>query len=242
MYRQRMAVHEPLTMNEKPSILIGAWGFDHDGWTPAFYPEELPNDWRFAYYSNWFRALLLPAETPLRFGRAALEEWTQDADSEFRFVVELPLAAVDAALAGKFQSLDEYLRLIEPLGGHTAGFLLSSAQMCHASDRALNALFTRLKGRPACVAIESLESLPTACTQRLTALGAGVLWEPAREPAPVAGGALLVVRTNADAPADQRQLLDAVTAWQGAGGQAAVFFEHPAMARQARLVAELLDV
>jgi uncharacterized protein YecE (DUF72 family) len=66
-------------------ILIGTRGWDYDEWTGGFYPEELPSDWRFAYYSNHFRSVLVPQATWEKLGVDAVQDWLEDCDPEFRF-------------------------------------------------------------------------------------------------------------------------------------------------------------
>ena len=75
------------------SILIGTRGWDHPGWTGTFYPDVLPPDWRFSFYCNQLRSVLVPAEAWSAVPAADVRAWAEDAFPEFRFVVELSVAS-----------------------------------------------------------------------------------------------------------------------------------------------------
>jgi len=234
-----MEIHDLASTTDKMPILIGTWGFDVDAWSPAFYPEELPADWRFAYYSNWLRAVLLPAAMLAQAGPSQLADWVEDTDAEFRFVIELPEAAVDAALAGNMTPIDTCLARIAPLKAHTAGFLLPASSLCRATDTAAMRLLSRFDNVPLCVG----GAQPADdCAARLARLAIGQCWETNETPAPLPRGRLLVVRTDAGTPAQQRSVLEAAAAWCRDHTQAAIFFDHPAKAQQARLLVELMNL
>jgi hypothetical protein len=36
---------------------IAAYGWDHAGWAGGYYPADLPEEWRLAYYANAFPAV-----------------------------------------------------------------------------------------------------------------------------------------------------------------------------------------
>ena len=55
----------------------------------VFYPDVLPADWRFSFYCNQLRSVLVPAEAWSAASAAEMEVWAEDAFPEFRFVVEL---------------------------------------------------------------------------------------------------------------------------------------------------------
>lgn len=49
-----------------------------------FYPDDLPNEWRFSFYANMFNALLLPLET-----EEDIEGILEDQTPEFQLVFEV---------------------------------------------------------------------------------------------------------------------------------------------------------
>lgn len=69
-------------------VLIGAVGWLHPAWDGAFYPDDLPADWRLSYYNTQFQAVYLPAS----FWQAATTEtwvaWLDDTLEGFRFLLE----------------------------------------------------------------------------------------------------------------------------------------------------------
>ncbi len=70
------------------AVLLGAEGWLHPTWAGEFYPDDLPEDWRLAYYNTQFRAVYLPY--PLWSGATAAEirQWVEDTQPGFRFVLE----------------------------------------------------------------------------------------------------------------------------------------------------------
>lgn len=66
-------------------FLLGAAGWEHPQWTAAFYPEDLPPDWRLAYYAHFFGCVLAPAAA---WRGAALAGWLADTPEHFRFLLE----------------------------------------------------------------------------------------------------------------------------------------------------------
>ncbi|WP_333841466.1 DUF72 domain-containing protein [Pelomicrobium sp.] len=82
-------------------VHVGAIGWEHPHWVGSFYPEDLPAEWRLAYYNQWFDCVLVPASR----WRAATEEemigWREDTLARFRFVLEAgPASPQERARAG----------------------------------------------------------------------------------------------------------------------------------------------
>lgn len=250
-------------------ILIGAQGWDRPAWTGTFYPEALPADWRFSFYCNHLRAVLVPAATWSTAPPADVRGWAEDVFPEFRFVVEL-----SATSPAPFPALD-------PIRSQIAGLLLRAPA---APDKAwLTARLGEFAGLfPLCVDLPPAARTPEllAC---LTQHNAGLCWRADAEPEPRPGGKLMVAlaasaapsargersigngrmaagmsditlgarplspkepspRESAAAPRAQRRWLEQLASWQGEDGQAALFFENPEPATQARLLAELMVV
>jgi hypothetical protein len=70
-------------------IFVGARGWNYPEWSGEFYPEDLPEDWRFSYYSNELQAVLVPCDYLRRYPLEEWAEWVEDAPKEFAFYVEL---------------------------------------------------------------------------------------------------------------------------------------------------------
>lgn len=207
------------------SILIGTRGWDRPDWTGTFYPEALPADWRFSFYCNHLRAVLLPAEM---WPVADVRAWAEDTFPEFRFVVELS-ATTPAPLP-----------VLEPIRSQIAGLLLR-APAVPDKDWLTARLAELSTSFPVCVDLPPTARTPDllAC---LTQHNAGLCWRTDADPEPRTGGGLMVALAATAEPRTQRRLLETLAAWQGVDGLAALFFEDPESARHARLLAELMVV
>lgn len=208
-------------------ILIGAHGWDRPDEAGAFYPEILPPDWRLSFYANRLRAVLLPAEVWSAARAEDARAWAEDVYPEFRFVVEVS------------RDSPAPWPLLVPLRAQIAGWLLRAPA---ADPDWLAARLAELAAAlPVCVDLPGATRTPEmlACLARHDA---GLCWRPDAEPEPHAGGQLLVALAGSAAPRTLRQWLERLAAWQGGGGQAALFFDDPQSAEQARLLAELMVV
>jgi uncharacterized protein YecE (DUF72 family) len=72
---------------------LGAVGWEHPEWATSFYPQDMPEEWRFAYYASQFSCIYLAHHHLSRCTPAALAALAEDASDGFRFVLELPDAA-----------------------------------------------------------------------------------------------------------------------------------------------------
>lgn len=66
---------------EKPArcVELGAMGFTHAAWAGAFYPPDLPEEWRLDFYANELQAVLLPQSEWLAPPAEVFAEWVGDA-------------------------------------------------------------------------------------------------------------------------------------------------------------------
>ena len=76
----------------KPAINLGAYGWRYEHWSKSFYPDDLPvdgdEDWRLAYYSNEFNAVLVPVDYWQAVSINSCEDWLDSVHSDFQFFVE----------------------------------------------------------------------------------------------------------------------------------------------------------
>jgi hypothetical protein len=93
------------------AIEVVARNWDRPDWCGAFYPEDLPDDWRLAYFANAFEAVLVPAPTWHRTPPGRLSDWVRDVPERFRFYLELGPGDGSPVLA----------RAAVALGNHLAG-------------------------------------------------------------------------------------------------------------------------
>lgn len=70
-------------------ITIAVCGFQHENWEKQFFPDNLPEDWRFDYYSNEFDSVLLSEVDLLSEKRQWLNEIMSEAADSFLFVIEV---------------------------------------------------------------------------------------------------------------------------------------------------------
>lgn len=80
---------EIMIRHPKPDIRVGARGWQYDGWDSEFYPDDLPKDWRFSYYSNEYQTVLIPQHYLTQFTPADWQDWMDDAQNNFHFYVEV---------------------------------------------------------------------------------------------------------------------------------------------------------
>ncbi len=69
-------------------IDVAAYGWESEPWQ-GFYPADLPEDWRLDYYSNEFRAVVIPAEVWREMTEEMVEEWADAVHDEFRLYFEV---------------------------------------------------------------------------------------------------------------------------------------------------------
>ncbi|MBK1716067.1 hypothetical protein [Thiocystis violacea] len=93
------------------------------GWDPEpgddFYPDDLPEDWRLAYFSNEFPAVLVPFPRWRDADRARLAQWAMDVPPDFRFYLEAESGRPDAR---------DWARLSETLGARLGGLVAGSGE------------------------------------------------------------------------------------------------------------------
>ncbi len=227
-------------------LLVGAYGWEYDSWVGAFYPPQLPDEWRFCYYSNRLRSVLLPADIWRSVAPDTARHLLQDSDPEFRFVLELP-AMLAQPLSGTAMrsALDEFRKTVAPVRAQTAGILVSVAASV-ASDlawfsRLLQSLAADL---PVCADLPAAHWRSTEALQILDRVGAGLCWHPDHENGPRPGGRFLVGRSGGAEPDKLRCMIDAMTLWRTPGSAAGLFFDGktaPRAAQDTRIIAELLE-
>ena len=212
----------PMTHGPAP-LLIGARGYAHARWRGAFYPHDLPREWRFLFYSHRYPAVLMPAQS---WGQdpARLTLFGDEAPADFRVVLEVTEKGLPR--------MAEVAAWPVPL---VAGCLVRLSRLDAAHREPLAALARAL---PVTV---DLRSCPAECRQDLAALSVGVCGRPTASRAPTGPFAVsLVDRVDRRALGAALRGLFAVEAPAGS----ALFFCEPATALagldEALLLADLL--
>lgn len=102
-----------MTQQRVPHITLGALGWDRDD---PVYPEDLPLEWRLAYYANTRAAVWVPAEAWLGGAVPDTAAWREDVNEGFRFVVALDERHAEApgraAIAAAIGALGEQLAAV----------------------------------------------------------------------------------------------------------------------------------
>lgn len=68
---------------------LGAQGWAHDDWSGKFYPADLPADWLLPFYNTRFRVVLLPSQFWEQASDAHIQQWIDDTQDGFRFLLEI---------------------------------------------------------------------------------------------------------------------------------------------------------
>ncbi len=76
------------------SLYIGTFGWRHDDWRGSFYPDDLPEEWQFDYFSNAFRVVLVPQEEWLTWSDETLCELQESIETPFYMYLELKEAGL----------------------------------------------------------------------------------------------------------------------------------------------------
>jgi len=223
-------------------VYIGTRGWDDPAWSGRFYPEDLPGDWRFCYYSNRLRSVIVPGAAWASAGPEPTAQWLDDSDAEFGMVLELP---PELCRPTGDRALDEFIARAAPLKTQLIGWLLRPDAAADPDAAWLAGVLARLRAvAPVCLDAAGAWRDPAIERVRV-AEGAGRCWRPASDPAPAADGELLVCLAAEAAPRAQRRLLEDINKWQSGRRVAGLYFEGPnapAQAEQARVLAELMGV
>ena len=101
-------------------IIVAARGWSHPDWRKNFYPEDLPEDWQLSFYSNEFRAVVVPESVWFAGGALEAERWVEDTNEDFVFYLELADLLADWARLTK---------VAQALGDRLGGILLRPAEL-----------------------------------------------------------------------------------------------------------------
>jgi hypothetical protein len=90
-----------------PSIQVAARGWEFPAWSGDYYPQDLPAEWRLAYYANDFSLLLVPQARWVGAAPELGRAWCDEVSETFRFYLELtdPRPAALEGLAGWVDAL-----------------------------------------------------------------------------------------------------------------------------------------
>lgn len=226
-------------------LMVGTVGWQHEQWIGSYYPPGLPEEWRFGYYSNDYRAVLVPADHWPSADATPVSDWVEDSDREFRFVTELP-ARCSRPATGAEMTLDDFVTSLEPLHRQLAGWLLRPASDAVPDGDWLASTIERLRHRaPVCVSLEGVWH-SDHLLDLLSRTDAGLLWDVDAVPGIEAlQGRFVVAIASATEPRVQRPVVERLGKFLRGGGRAGLFFrgaQAPRAAKNARLLAEMLGI
>jgi len=224
-------------------LLIGTRDWQNTDWAASFYPENLPEDWQFCFYSNQFRSLLVPAYTWASVTKKDISSWIEDSDTEFKIVCELPEKfSASESIPEIKQSLLEFRNQISQLDGQVVSYLWQpSPEQIVRPDFLSEATALISSAKPLSLL------LPVSASSQAVEkhVDASISWSVADSETPQPEGRFLVALCRENDPKRIRYAVEQLRDWMGDERQAALIFEGKdalVSARQARMIAEMLAV
>jgi uncharacterized protein YecE (DUF72 family) len=92
---------------------LGASGWDHTTWIGAFYPEDLPPEWRLSYYNTSFECVYLPYTLWSQASLETLAAWSAETLDHFCFLLEAP-PVVSSANKERIAALGNKALIVTP--------------------------------------------------------------------------------------------------------------------------------
>jgi hypothetical protein len=220
-------------------LLIGAAGWENENWIDGFYPADLPEDWRFGYYTNRLRSVLVPAnlwQSP--DVEAYINTMLEDLYPEFRMVLQWELPVGDDAPA----QAREFLERSHPVDENVDAYLVKVASQ--ATGAGLQAVALLQQQHPVCLTAGDAQVGPGWSELE----GVSLCWLADVQAQPVVQGRFLVTLTSNTEPRGIREIIEKIDAWPeglSSAQGAALFFTNDTAADsafQARTIAELMGV
>lgn len=132
-------MNEPAGTNHKTKhtdfrAAVGAFDWRHPHWYDSYYPDDLPADWRLAYYANDFTCVLLSESAWRMADEVEWSEWRDEVSPGFRFLLELDASAPDRAAALCAETLGPAFRAWVSRTSAPASTVLMAAPLEQAID------------------------------------------------------------------------------------------------------------
>jgi hypothetical protein len=77
-------------LNADRTLLLGTLGWERDDWLRSYYPEDLPPEWRLAYYANDCACVMLDADQWGRADHEMLASSLDEVGQRLHFFLEQP--------------------------------------------------------------------------------------------------------------------------------------------------------
>jgi len=212
--------------------MTGSFGLDNDAWQTSFYDEDLPHDWRAAFYSTSLRSVYLP---PHEWRKAVENDWIDEVDEEFRFVLQAQSADELKEIAGLSK---EFIDLV-------AGVVLEHKES--DEERALKSEIEKSqKLYPVCLDAGPVDYNKSGIDKICDNIGTGCVWYPSVQPEPLPSGDFLVTLISEEKLPEQREIVTAIEQWMIGIRRAGLFNtsekDAPVRAQETRILTELMGV
>lgn len=155
------------------NLYLAARHWNHEAWSGGFFPADMPEDWRLAYYRNAFQAVVIPRETWDGASEQDAGGWSEDAGEGFAFFLEW--AVPDPPVPELAGDAERLVAIVRALGDGFRGLLVPVA--AGADPSGLDVLIEVLPpGCPICV-LAAAAPEAEALAPRLKGKGPTLAWE-----------------------------------------------------------------
>ena len=217
--------------------------FTINPWFGDFYPDDLPEDWQLSFYSNEFRAVVVPSAEFANIDPVEVERWVEDVSGEFAFYLEVEDLFTDWA---------QFARAIAPLGERLKGILFRPIKVDQDLAMIASSLDAAQALAPVCLLLpEGLEPSDSG-RDLLSQHGVELCWDTHEgEPAWRGGGFVVarVVGNNHYTPRQWRETIEACLRCSNKSGEdrnVLLMLEHdapdPDVLRAAVMIGDMLVI
>ncbi|HEC20051.1 MAG TPA: DUF72 domain-containing protein [Gammaproteobacteria bacterium] len=193
-------------------IIVAARGWSYDNWLDNFYPDDLPEDWQLAYYSNEFRAVVVPARELAALDALEVERWVEDTPGEFEFYLEVEDLLID---------WDAFVETVKPLGGQLRGILLRPVEVDEDLAMIASSLDAATSQAPVCVLLPEDVGPSQAGRDLLQQHGVELCWNADEGEPGWRGGGFTVARVTGNkhyTPREWRETIEACLRCENTSG------------------------
>ena len=224
-------------------LLIGTRDWQNTVWSRKFYPDNLPEDWRFCFYSNQFRTVLIPGTVWESVVTEDISAWIEDSDDEFKVVCELPARFSEIITIPELQDRwNSFQEITAPLANQMAVYLWRpSAKQLQQADFLSGALEILSQVTP----VSLLNTGKQTEDLQVSGTRASICWSVADSESPEPHGDFLVALCQENDLKKIRVVIEKLDKWMGEDRQAVLIFEGDnalVQAQQARMIAEMMAV
>lgn len=224
-------------------LLIGTRDWQNTAWSSKFYPDNLPDDWRFCFYSNQFRTVLIPGTVWDSVTTADISAWIEDSDDEFKVVCELPARFSKIITIPELQDYwNNFQKITAPLSNQMAVYQWRPSTKQLQQKKFMSAaleIFSQVKPVSLSLTGKLAENL------QLSGARVSVCWSVADSESPEPHGDFLVALCHENDLKQVRVVIEKLSKWMEENRQAVLIFEGDnalVQAQQARMIAEMMAV